>query len=117
MNNRKSFKNIYLDNSATTIISEDVLKAMLPFLKTKFANPSSIHRKGREARSAIDSARETIALYLNSQIQEIIFTSGATESNNMALQGIASFYGSKKNHIITVACHTKASNCSYIFSS
>ena len=101
MNNRKSFKNIYLDNSATTIISEDVLDAMLPFLKAKFANPSSIHKKGRSTRSAIDSAREIIALYLNSQIQEIIFTSGGTESNNLAIQGVAKSLKNKGRHIIT----------------
>lgn len=76
---------MYLDNAATTPLDPRVLEAMLPFFMDKFGNPSSIHRTGREAKVAVEQAREYIALLINAAPQEIIFTSGGTEANNTAL--------------------------------
>jgi len=80
---------IYLDNAASTQIHEDVLEAMLPYLKEQYGNPSSIHRYGRLAHKAIEKARKQIAMLINADPSEILFTSGGTESNNTALYGIA----------------------------
>ena len=80
---------IYLDNAASTQIHEDVLEAMLPYLKEQYGNPSSIHRYGRLANKAIEKARKQIAMLINADPSEILFTSGGTESNNMALYGVA----------------------------
>jgi len=95
-------KKIYLDNAATTQIDPEVLKAMLPFLKSKYGNPSSIHSIGEEAKEAIDESRKVIAEKINAEPDEIIFTSGATESNNLAIIGTANVAKKQgKNHIIT----------------
>jgi len=80
---------IYLDNAASTQIHEDVLDAMLPYLKEQYGNPSSIHRYGRLANKAIEKARKQIAMLINADSSEILLTSGGTESNNTALYGIA----------------------------
>ena len=80
---------IYLDNAASTQVHEDVLDSMLPYLKEQYGNPSSIHRYGRLARKAIDKARKQIASLINADPSEILITSGGTESNNTALNGIA----------------------------
>jgi len=85
---------IYLDNAASTQIHEDVLEVMLPYLKEQYGNPSSIHRYGRLANKAIEKARKQIAMLINADPSEILFTSGGTESNNTALYGIAA----KKPH-------------------
>jgi cysteine desulfurase len=85
---------IYLDNAASTQIHDDVLEAMLPYLKEQYGNPSSIHRYGRLANKAIEKARKQIAMLINADPSEILFTSGGTESNNTALYGIAA----KKPH-------------------
>lgn len=85
---------IYLDNAASTQIHDDVLEAMLPYLKEQYGNPSSIHRYGRLANKAIEKARKQIAMLINADPSEILFTSGGTESNNAALYGIAA----KKPH-------------------
>ncbi len=77
---------VYFDNAATTPLSEEVLEAMLPYLRGNYGNPSSIHADGRKARTAIEDARKTVAQHLNASIGEIFFTSGGTESNNMALK-------------------------------
>ena len=98
---------IYLDHSATTPIDPKVLKTMLPYFKEKFGNPSSIHDFGREAIKAIDHSREEIAKFLNTSPEEIIFTSGATESNNLAILGFLKYWKNlkikpyKKAHFIT----------------
>jgi cysteine desulfurase len=81
-------KRVYLDYAATTPLDPQVLEAMLPYLKEKFGNPSSIHSFGQEARAAIDEVREKVAQVLNCQPQEIIFTSCATEANNLAIKGV-----------------------------
>jgi len=76
---------------------------MMPYMTEHFGNPNSIHSFGREARRAIDEAREKIAQLLNCQPSEIVFTSGGTESDNLALRGIAEAYRHKGNHIVTTA--------------
>jgi len=80
-------KQIYLDYAATTPIDPEVLRAMMPYLKKEFGNPSSIHQFGQVARVAIDEAREKIAKFLNCASEEIIFTGSATEANNLAIFG------------------------------
>ena len=92
---------IYLDNAASTQIHNDVLDSMLPFLKDQYGNPSSIHRKGRIARKAINKARKQIASLINADPAEILITSGGTESNNTALRGITSQFPSSQ--IITTS--------------
>ena len=87
---------IYLDNAASTQIHEDVLNAMLPFLKEQYGNPSSIHRYGRLTRKAIHKARKQIASLINADPAEILITSGGTESNNTALMGISSQFPSSQ---------------------
>ncbi len=90
---------IYLDNAASTKIHPEVLESMMPFLKEQYGNPSSIHRYGRLAQKAIEKARKQVALLINADPSEILFTSGGTESNNTALYGITKKY--PKSRIIT----------------
>ncbi len=78
---------IYLDNAATTPLDKEVLDTMLPYMTSKFGNPSSIHGLGRQSRAAIERVRKEIAKFLNASVGEIFFTSGGTESNNLALWG------------------------------
>jgi len=85
---------IYLDNAASTRIYDDVFDSMLPFLKEQYGNPSSIHRQGRITRKAINKARKQIASLINADPAEILITSGGTESNNTALNGITSQFSS-----------------------
>lgn len=80
---------IYLDNNATTALDDRVLEAMLPFLSTHYGNPSSLYRQGRIARSALDTAREQIAQACSTSPNQIIFTSGGTESNHLALNSLS----------------------------
>jgi cysteine desulfurase len=94
---------IYLDYAATTPLEPRVLEAMMPYMTEHFGNPNSIHSFGREARRAIDEAREEVAQLLNCQPSEIVFTSGGTESDNLALRGVAEAYRHKGNHIVTTA--------------
>jgi len=95
--------NIYLDNSATTSVDTQVLDAMLPYFSNKFGNASSVHSFGQEARAAIDNARYKIAEFLNCKSTEIIFTSGGSESDNLAIKGILEASEIEKPHIITLA--------------
>lgn len=99
---------IYFDNNSTTPIDSRVLDAMLPFLKDNFGNSSSTHHFGQTINERVKQAREQIAYFINSQSNEIIFTSGATEAINIALKGIAESYMDKGKHIITVATEHKA---------
>lgn len=92
---------VYLDHAATTPLDEEVLKAMLPYFSQWFGNASSQHALGREAREAVEQARERIAKELNVNPNEVIFTSGGTESNNFAIKGIAFANMEKGKHIIT----------------
>src|SRR3989344_4656918 len=90
---------VYLDNGATTKMDDAVLKAMQPYYTEKYGNASSLHSKGQEAKMALEESREIIAKKLNARPDEIIFTSGGTESDNLAIKGIA--YSKGKGHIIT----------------
>ena len=96
-------KRVYLDYAATAPTDPDVIKAMQPYFFYKFGNPSSIHYEGQEAKKAIEDSRQTIADFLGAKIEEIIFTSGGTESNNFALEGVAFANESKGSHIIISA--------------
>ena len=95
------FRRVYLDNSATTPIDKEVFEAMIPFLTDKFGNASSIHFFGQEARSAVDKARHTVAELINARPNEIVFTSGGTESNNLAIRGLIEANDKYGRHIIT----------------
>lgn len=94
---------IYLDHNATTALHPEVLEAMLPYLKEQFGNASSYYRLGRGAKDALEHSRKTIARCIGAQPSEIIFTSGGTESDNLALRGSAYALREKGNHIITSA--------------
>lgn len=93
--------NIYLDNSATTRLDDEVLKEMMPYLVEEYGNASSIYKLGRNNRNAVETAREKIAKAINAEPEEIYFTSGGTESDNTAIRGIAYNNKKKGNHIIT----------------
>ncbi|GAA6052576.1 hypothetical protein JCM3770_003251 [Rhodotorula araucariae] len=99
---------IYLDAQATTPVDPRVLDSMLPYMTNAFGNPGSkTHGYGWEAEKAVDSARSHVASLIGADPKDIIFTSGATESNNMAIKGIARFYKGKKKHIITTQTEHK----------
>ena len=93
----------YLDNGATTPVAKEVAQAMQTMLTKKFGNPGSLHSFGEEAKAEMEKAREIIAKKINAEPSEIIFTSGGTESNNLAIKGIAYKNKEQSNHIITSA--------------
>jgi cysteine desulfurase len=95
------FRRIYLDNSATTPIDREVLDAMLPYLTEIYGNASSIHYFGQQARAAVDKSRHQVAEILNARPNEIIFTSGGTEANNLAIRGLCEANNKYGKHIIT----------------
>ncbi len=99
---------IYLDYQATTPLDARALKAMQPYLKDRFGNPHSVdHRFGWEAEAAVSVAREQVAAVIGARPEEIIFASGATESNNLALKGVMQAYGSKRRHLVSVVSEHK----------
>ena len=97
-------KRIYLDYAATTPLDPRVAKTMRGFESEIYGNPSSVHREGQVARAKIDFARTEIARFINAKSQEVVFTSGATEANNLAIQGVINHvirYSKIKPHVIT----------------
>lgn len=107
---------IYLDHAATSPVHPQVVEAMVPYMTTYFGNPSSIHSFGRETRRALDEARETIAKTIGAKANEIIFTSGGTEADNLAIIGVAMANREKGRHIITtcVEHHAVLNTCKYL---
>jgi cysteine desulfurase len=100
---------VYMDNHATTPVDHRVLEAMLPFFTERFGNAASRnHTFGWDAEAAVDRAREQIAKLINARAKEIIFTSGATEADNLALKGIVEFHRERGNHIVTASIEHKA---------
>ncbi len=109
-------KRIYLDYAATTPMHPEVIKAMRAFFSEKYGNPSSLHSIGQEAKRAIEQARAGVARALGAQPEEIIFTSGGTESDNFAIKGVAYAMASKGNHIITsnIEHHAVLETCHFL---
>src|SRR4051812_17158214 len=92
---------VYLDNSATTPVDPRVVEAMMPYLVGKFGNPSSVHFYGQEARAAVDRARREVAALVGARPNEIVFLSGGTEANNLAIRGVAEASAAHGRHVIT----------------
>ncbi|OAJ56588.1 IscS subfamily cysteine desulfurase [Paraburkholderia ginsengiterrae] len=109
MNNDSLHLPIYMDYSATTPVDPRVVDKMIPYLREQFGNPASrSHSYGWDAERAVEEARENVAALVNADPREIIWTSGATESDNLAIKGAAHFYKSKGKHVITVKTEHKA---------
>src|ERR1041385_2772929 len=94
-------RKVYLDHSATTPADPRVVEAMLPFLTETFGNPSSVHTFGQQSRAAVDRARREVAALIGARANEIVFVSGGTEANNLAIRGICD--GAGKGHLIPSA--------------
>lgn len=94
---------VYLDHAATTPLADEVLTAMLPFLAEHFGNPSSQHARGRVARNAVDEARERVAAALGCAAREIVFTSGGSEADNLAVRGVLDRHGARGRHLVVTA--------------
>ncbi|MBM3309460.1 MAG: cysteine desulfurase, partial [Candidatus Altiarchaeales archaeon] len=94
-------KRVYLDHAATTAVSPGVLEAMLPYFNVKYGNASSLHSFGEEAKEALENSRNVVAKAMNASTDEVYFTSGGTESDNLAIQGVALAGREKGRHIIT----------------
>jgi cysteine desulfurase len=107
---------IYLDFAATTPVHPDVLAAMLPYFTEAFGNPSSIHACGQEVKGAVEEARTNVAALIGASDEEIYFTSGGTEADNFALEGVAFASEKKGNHIITTAIehHAVLETCHFL---
>lgn len=96
-----SLRRVYLDNSATTPADARVVEAMLPYLTQKYGNASSVHFFGQEARAAVDRARREVAALINARPNEMVFLSGGTEANNLAIRGVAEAFEARGRHLIT----------------
>ena len=96
-------RRVYLDHSATTPVRAEVLAVMMPYFAQAFGNASSVHRWGREARVGVETAREKVAYLVEAEPSEIIFSSGGTEADNLAIRGTARALRDRGNHIITTA--------------
>ncbi len=112
----KPEKVVYMDHSATTPVHPSVLEAMLPYFTEKFGNPSSIYGLAREARRALDQSHQTVADAIGARPEEIIFTGGGTEADNLAIKGVADALGKRGNHIITtpIEHHAVLHVCDYL---
>ena len=108
-------KRIYLDYAATTPTHPDVIKEILPYFNDSFGNPSSIYSYGQEAKGAVEQARKQVAALIGAQDEEIVFTSGGTEADNFALEGVA-LVNPERNHIITSAIehHAVIETCRFL---
>jgi len=111
-----NMKRIYFDHSATTPVNREVAELMMEYMTDKFGNASSVHGFGREARKAMEQAREKVAALINAAPNEIIFNSGGTESDNLAIKGVAFANRKKGNHIITTSIehHAVMHTCEYL---
>src|SRR6266508_2734655 len=111
-------ESIYLDHAATTAVRPEVVEAMLPYLTERAGNPSSVYAYGREARRALDDAREQTAAILGARPQEILFTSGGTEADNAAIKGVAfaAMQRGQGRHIITteIEHHAVLHTCEWL---
>jgi cysteine desulfurase len=109
-------REIYLDNAATTRIDDDVVKAMLPYLKDEYGNPGSFNTRGMKARDAVEEARSVVSRLLHVKTSEITFTSGGTESINLALKGVMRANREKGDHLITTVIEHPAvlETCKYL---
>jgi len=109
-------RKIYLDHAATTPIHPDVVEAMLPYFSDAYGNPSSIHSLGQEAKAAVEEARDKVADIIGSQPEEIIFTSGGTEADNLAVKGSVHANRNRGNHIITTSIehHAVLEPCEFL---
>ncbi len=111
-------KKVYLDHAATTPVHPEVIAAMLPYLHDNFGNPSSVHSFGRDARKAVDEARDKVAKAIGADPREVFFTSGGTESDNIAIQGVALARKQDGRHIVTskIEHHAVLDTCHYLAS-
>jgi cysteine desulfurase len=109
-------RRVYLDHNATTPIHPEVVEAMMPFFRDQFGNASSIHWAGREVKKYLDEAREKVAALMNADPEELVFTGCGTESDNMAIKGVASTHQDKGRHIITskVEHHAVLHTCQFM---
>jgi cysteine desulfurase len=96
-----SLRRVYLDHSATTPVDGRVVAALMPYLTEKFGNPSSVHFYGQEARAAVDRARREVAALVSARPNELVFLSGGTEANNLAIRGVAEQHAARGRHVIT----------------
>jgi cysteine desulfurase len=99
---------IYLDHNASTPCRPEIVEAMLPWFGERYANPSSVHAYGQDARGALDEARAEVAAFVNAASSEVVFTSGGTESDNLAVLGAARALSAKGRHIVTTAIEHEA---------
>jgi cysteine desulfurase len=108
MTDSSSLRPLYLDAQSTTPLDPRVLDAMMPYLTSLYGNPHSrTHKYGWESEDAMEQARSDVASVIGADPKEIVFTSGATESNNISVKGVARFYKAKKNHVITTQTEHK----------
>ncbi len=109
-------RKVYLDHAATTPVHPEVLVAMLPYFRNYFGNPSSVHSFGRDARKAVDAAREAVAKAIGADPREVFFTSGGTESDNIAIQGVALARKQNGKHIVTskIEHHAVLDTCHFL---
>jgi len=107
---------VYLDHAATTPLASQVLEAMLPYFQREFGNPNSLHQAGRAARRAVEDARSQVARLLNCQPHQLIFTSGGTEADNLAVWGSVRTHGKRRPHVITssIEHHAVLDACGFL---